>query len=71
MYPAYNRQLTGGRIQWPDSAKLAANAGFPGVDVGLPAAIRNGLDSTRKLLEDLKLRPAVVNLPVDFRRFPE
>jgi hypothetical protein len=33
--------------------------------------IRNGLDSTRKLLEDLKLRPAVVNLPVDFRRFPE
>jgi sugar phosphate isomerase/epimerase len=71
MYPAYNPQLTGGRVQWPDSAKLAASAGFPGVDVGLPSAIKNGLDNTRKLLNDLKLRPAVVDLPVDFRKDDE
>src|SRR3954471_3252502 len=71
MYPAYNPQLTGGRVQWPDSAPLAAKAGFPGVDVGLPSAIKNGLDSTRKLLDEMKLRPAVVDLPVDFRKDDE
>lgn len=68
MYPAYNPQLTGGRVQWPDSAQLAANVGFPGVDVGLVAALREGLDSTRKLLTQFRLRPAAVDLPVDFRK---
>lgn len=68
MYPAYNPQLTGARVQWPESAALAAKAGFPGVDVGLPAAMNAGFDATRRLLSDLRLRPAVVELPVDFRR---
>jgi sugar phosphate isomerase/epimerase len=73
MYPAYNPQLTGGRVPWPDSARLAANAGFPGVDIGLTSAIKNGLAATRQLLDELKLRPAVVDLPVDFRKldFPK
>lgn len=71
MYSAYNPQLTGGRVQWPDSAELAAHAGFPGVDIGLAAAMKNGLESTRKLLEQWKLKPAVVDLPVDFRKDDE
>jgi sugar phosphate isomerase/epimerase len=71
MYPAYNSQLTGGRVQWPDSAPLAAKAGFPGVDVSIGAAMKNGLDSTRKALADFKLTPAMVDLPVDFRKDEE
>lgn len=71
MYPAYNPQLTGGRVQWPDSAALAARVGFPGVDVGISAAIKEGLDKTRKLLGENKLRPAAVDLPVDFRKDDE
>src|ERR1700709_1133345 len=68
MYPAYNPQLTGGRVQWPDSAELAATVGFPGVDVSLGTAIKDGLDSTRKRLAQFKLRAAAVDLPVDFRK---
>ncbi|MES1257352.1 MAG: sugar phosphate isomerase/epimerase family protein [Acidobacteriota bacterium] len=71
MYPAYNPQLTGGRVQWPESALLAAKVGFPGVDVGLSAAIKDGLDNTRKLLAQYRLRPAAVDLPVDFRKDDE
>ncbi|HVW87689.1 MAG TPA: sugar phosphate isomerase/epimerase family protein [Bryobacteraceae bacterium] len=71
MYPAYNAQLTGGRVQWPESAPLAAKVGFPGVDVGLLTAMKNGLESTRKLLDSLNLRPAAVDLPVDFRKDDE
>lgn len=68
MYPAYNPQLTGGRVQWPDSAQLAATAGFPGLDVSLVTALKDGLDSTRKRLAQFRLRPAAVDLPVDFRK---
>ncbi|HZL57727.1 MAG TPA: sugar phosphate isomerase/epimerase family protein [Bryobacteraceae bacterium] len=71
MYPAYNAQLTGGRIQWPESAALAAKAGFPGVDVGILAAMKNGLETTRGTLAGLKLKPAAVDLPVDFRKDEE
>ena len=55
-------------MQWPESAPVAAKAGFPGVDVGISAAIKDGLDNTRKLLGQYKLRAAAVDLPVDFRK---
>lgn len=71
MYPAYNPQLTGGRVQWPESAALAAQAGFPGVDVGLTSAMRGGLEQTRQILAMNHLRPAAVDLPVDFRKDDE
>jgi sugar phosphate isomerase/epimerase len=68
MYPAYNAQLTGARVQWPESAPLAAKAGFPGCDVAILTAMKNGLDATRATLAASKLRPAAVDLPVDFRK---
>lgn len=71
MYPAYNSQLTGGRVQWPDSAALAAQAGFPGVDVAILTAMKNGLSATRGTLANYKLKPAAVDLPVDFRKDDE
>jgi sugar phosphate isomerase/epimerase len=71
MYPAYNPQLTGGRVQWPEAAAVAAKAGFPGVDVGLGVAIREGLEKTQRLLAEHRLRPAAVDLPLDFRKDEE
>lgn len=71
MYPAYNPQLTGGRVQWPASAPLAANAGFPGVDVGISDAMKDGLEATRKLLAQYRLKPAAVGLPVETRKDEE
>lgn len=71
MCPAYNPQLTGGRVQWPESAALAAKVGFPGCDVAILTALKNGLDTTRATLAGLRLKPAAVDLPVDFRRDDE
>ena len=68
MYLSLNSVLIGGRVQWPEFARLAAKVGYPGVDVDLPAAIKAGLPATNNLLEDLKLRPAAVNFPVEFRK---
>ena len=68
MYPAYNPQLTGGRVQWPDSAELAARTGFPGVDVSLGTAMKAGLEPTLRLLSTGHLKPAAVDLPVNFRQ---
>ncbi len=55
-------------MQWPEAAAVAAKAGFPGVDVGLGAAIREGLEKTQGLLAEHRLRPAAVDLPLDFRK---
>jgi len=63
-----NGTLTAGRTPWPEFAQLAAKTGYPGTDVNLGKAMEGWLDETRMLLADLKLKPAVVGLPVDFRK---
>jgi len=68
MYLSLNETVVAGRVPWPDFARLAARVGFPGVDVDLSAAMKAGLPATRALLEELKIKPAVVNLPVEFRK---
>jgi sugar phosphate isomerase/epimerase len=68
MYAAYNRQLTAGRVQWPEAAQLAASAGFPGVDVYSGTALQAGLDKSLQLLAHYKLRPAAMDFPIEFRQ---
>jgi sugar phosphate isomerase/epimerase len=68
MYLSLNSQLTTGRVPWPQFAELAAKVGFPGVDIMLRPAMQAGVETTRKLLHDLKLKPAAIDLPVDFRK---
>jgi sugar phosphate isomerase/epimerase len=68
VYLSLNSVLIGGRVPWPEFARLAAKVGYPGVDVDLSAAMKAGVPATSNLLEDLKLRPAAVNLPVEFRK---
>jgi sugar phosphate isomerase/epimerase len=69
MYVALNPTLTaGGQLAWPEFARLAARVGYRGTDVMLQPAMDAGVQSTRALLADLGLKPAVINLPVDFRK---
>lgn len=67
MFPALNSVLLSGRVHWPDFARLAAQTGFPGTDVMLAAAMKEGAPATVELFRSLKLRPAALDFPVDFR----
>jgi sugar phosphate isomerase/epimerase len=68
MYVSLNGSLTGAKVAWPDFARLAARVGYGGVDVNLPAAMKQGLDATRTLFAELKIRPAYSGLPVTVTR---
>jgi sugar phosphate isomerase/epimerase len=68
MYLSLNSMLVAGRAPWPELARLAAKVGYPAVDVDLGAAMKEGLAATNSLLGGLKLKPAAVNFPVEFRK---
>jgi len=68
MFLALNNVLISGRVPWPDFARLAAKVGFPGTDVMLKPAMKGGAGATRDLLAELKIRPAVLDFPVEFRK---
>ncbi|HET9318227.1 MAG TPA: sugar phosphate isomerase/epimerase family protein [Bryobacteraceae bacterium] len=68
MYLSLNSTLVAGRVPWPEFARLAARVGFPGVDVSTSGVIKEGLEATRALFDELKLKPAVAGLPVEFRK---
>ena len=68
MYLALNSQLTTGRVPWPDFARLAGKVGFHGVDVMLGAAFKEGIPPTNALLSQLRLHPAMLDFPVEFRK---
>jgi sugar phosphate isomerase/epimerase len=71
MYPSLNSVLISGRVPWPEFAHLAAKVGFPGTDVNLSAAMKEGAAATVELLRSLNLKPAVLDFPVDFRSTDE
>ena len=68
MYLSLNAVPIGGHLSWPEFARLASKTGFLGVDAMLEPAMADGLERTRSLLEELRLKPAFVNLPVEFRK---
>jgi sugar phosphate isomerase/epimerase len=63
MFVSLNSSLTR-QMDWSDFARLAARVGYGGVDVNLGAARKGGVAATRALLNELKIKPAVVSLPV-------
>lgn len=65
MFVSLNSSLTRG-MPWLDFARLAASTGYPGVDVDLKGAREQGADATRALLRNLKLKPGVINFPVNW-----
>jgi sugar phosphate isomerase/epimerase len=66
MYVSLNGSLTGGRPAWPDFARLAARTGFGGVDVNLGAAMKEGLDATRALFAEIKIKASNTHLPMPY-----
>ncbi len=68
MFLSLNSVLLQGRVQWPDFARLAAKTGFPGTDIMLSPAMQAGASATNDLLAGLKIRPAVIDFPVEFRK---
>ena len=53
-------------LPWQDFVRLAGKVGYGGVDVNLGAARKDGVDATRALLAEAKVKPAITNLPVAF-----
>ena len=51
-------------VGWPEQARLAARAGYAGIDWAFGPAKQAGVDATRALLAELKIRPTITNLPV-------
>jgi sugar phosphate isomerase/epimerase len=68
MYISMQNTLVAGHVAWPEFAELAAKVGFGGTDVNLGQAMPQGVEKTSQLLRRLKLQPAVLNLPVEFRK---
>lgn len=71
MYLSMNSVPIGGNLSWVQFAGLASRTGFKGVDVKLDAAMSDGVKRTQRMLEELQLRPAYVDLPVQFRKGDE
>lgn len=68
MFLALNSVLLSGRVPWPQFAELAAKTGFPGTDIMLGAAMKQGAPATNELLEHLHVLPAAIDFPVEFRK---
>jgi sugar phosphate isomerase/epimerase len=65
MFLALSSALTGTKVQWPEFARLAARLGYGGADLNLNAAMKEGVDATRSLYTDLKIRGSFCSLPVN------
>ena len=68
MYISMNPTLTANRVPWPEFARLAAKTGFLGVDVNLAKAMEAGVDATKAVMAEARLKPAILGLPVEFKK---
>jgi sugar phosphate isomerase/epimerase len=69
MFISLNGSLTnkpGQALPWPEFVRLAGRLGYGGVDVNLGAARKDGVDATRALLAEAKVKPGIANLSVQF-----
>ncbi|HKE25725.1 MAG TPA: sugar phosphate isomerase/epimerase family protein [Bryobacteraceae bacterium] len=66
MYLSLNSSLTGGKVGWPEFARLAARVGYGGADVNLGAARKEGFAETRALFAELKIAASNTSLGVNF-----
>jgi sugar phosphate isomerase/epimerase len=71
MYLSLNGSLTGGKVEWPEFARLAARVGYGGVDVNLGAAMKEGLPATQALFSEIKIKASNAGLPVTLARDEE
>src|SRR5262245_56958171 len=70
MFVSLNGALPAGKnVGWPEFGRLAARGGYGGVDWSLSAAQAEGLDATKRLFAELRIKPTIANLPMA-RPFP-
>jgi sugar phosphate isomerase/epimerase len=63
MFVSLNGAVTRG-VSGADKARLAAKVGFGGVDWDFGPAKTAGLDATKALFTELKIKPTIANLPM-------
>ena len=63
MFVSLNGAVTRG-VSGADKARLAAKVGFGGVDWDFGPAKTAGLDATKALFAELKIKPTIANLPM-------
>jgi sugar phosphate isomerase/epimerase len=63
MFVSLNGTLTP-KVSGADKARLAAKLGFGGLDWDLGPAKTAGLDATKALFTELKIKPTITNLPM-------
>jgi sugar phosphate isomerase/epimerase len=51
-------------VGWPEQARLAARVGYAGIDWAFGGARSAGLEATRALFAEIKIRPTITNLPM-------
>jgi sugar phosphate isomerase/epimerase len=68
MYVSLQSTLVAGRVKWPAFAEMAHYVGYPGTDVDVLQAMPEGAEAARGVLSGFGLKPAVINLPVEFRK---
>src|SRR5690348_11050912 len=68
IFVALNNTLLNGKVQWPESARLAAKVGYGGTDVNLGAAMKEGLEATKALFAETKLKASFASLTVNVTR---
>jgi len=68
MYIALNGTLVSRRPDWEEFARIAHAVGFAGVDLLHAEVFDLGAGRVRQVLRERNLKPAVVALPVDFRK---
>lgn len=68
MYLSLNSTLVGGRVEWPEFARLASRTGYPAVDVPTTRAMAEGTQPAGELLAGLRLRAGVLDFPVQFTK---
>lgn len=68
MYIALNGTLVARRLAWEEFARIAHAAGYIGADLLHAEVFDMGAAKVSELLAGLNLKPAVVALPVEFRK---
>ncbi len=68
MYLCLNGVTVQNRAPWPEFAHLAHRVGYAGVDPDAGKMMSEGLDSSRALLKELKLKLSAFNFPVNFNK---
>lgn len=63
-----NPVITGGRATWPELAKVAHEAGFPGVEIPIVAAMKDSVAAIKQTLAANGVKPGAIGLPTEIRK---